>query len=239
MRLLLTSAACIAFALLSSGCKPRRIDSTVKEGAARPIGQMRGTAAINQILGERLLAPETVERVDFSVESLAGVEIYRLRALMGQWDSGGERRRFNGGEPNPMGALLWYKVMSSLSGHISEICNKPAAEAPKFAKTVDGMREVQPEFSEVTRSQTTKLIIRFEPAVAISLHKLCGAPTTEAEYTQNLDWIWQRIMTDEAPVPERDAWKAYVTGMTTAKPNERLADAMLAMFMNPNFLLER
>jgi hypothetical protein len=82
---------------------------------------------------------------------------------------------------------------------------------------------------------------RLHPTFARQLAALCkAAATAQAPEAAVLDGTWRRVMTEAAAL-DKEAWKQYVgttfTGEGSVK--EKVADALLGLLLDPEFLLEK
>ncbi len=202
--------------LVAAGCKTAAKQvSTVKEGGGRPVGEFIGAPAIQQILWENLFDQGEPGTKSFQVSRVLGDGVFAQKGLIGANETDGDRFEYRGGVPNPLGVLLWFKTMKTLAASMGELC----AQAPE-ARTLSFKRSKD---KPVLRADFNLLV-----------RKLCDGTPADGD----LEKAW-KIVVGYGLDDEREAFKNQFKASTEANAAKRVEDVMLALLMNPSFLLQQ
>lgn len=188
--------------------------STTKANGV-PVGDVRGTALIDKTIKTRMFDATAAGTAGFEVAKIAGFEIYSLKALLGQFAEGTAQTSFKGGEPNPMGLLLWHQVMTRFAQGMAGYCADPSVGAITF---FDGSKAT------------------LHPAFAAKLKSAClKEEGAEAK-------LFTAVMGFGAAA-EQAPFEALFAGASSEFANASAKDRVEAMFvvmtLNPHFLLEK
>ncbi|WP_394831584.1 hypothetical protein LVJ94_34230 [Pendulispora rubella] len=197
---------------------------TSEAAAGIPVGDIRGTALVNKSLQTRLFDPQAPTTQSFTIEKLAGDDVGKLRAFLGQWVTAGTQSKFQGGEPNPFGLVLWHQVIASFAKGMGGVCDTPG--------TVD----------------VTFPGVSGAPASAAKLHrnvapKIAAACTFEGDAAAKKEAaraLFHAVVDDELP-EEDTAFADFFAGPDYAQAagKTRVEAMFTAMLLNPHFLLTR
>ena len=173
-------------------------------------GEYRGYEAVNTILAERLISPDS----PFGLAVYLGEPIQRidnsLRDLLGTYNGSVLGSKFRNGKANPVSILLWYTAFEGLARDIVSRCEGEAKSSQKFSE-----RFVQ------------------------SLMPLCNWPSGDSKSDSTLFAFWVSLMDFDAPEEEFLAWKAYFTSSESSLYKEVISAMVISIFMNPHFLLKK
>lgn len=216
-------ALVLAALALTAACRTVNPEdnASIVLSTGRPVGEVRGTALVNELIKTRLLNPEDLNTETFQIEMAAGFEIFAMRGLLGQYTEGGSSSTFRGGEPNPFGLMLWHQVIAKLSTGIGQSCAQ--SEGPAQVETGNGFYSFNASFSG-------------------KLKAVCAWPATDEEQNAAASKLWRSVMGIGA-AEEELAFKAFFVGsespLKDATREQRVEAMFVAMMMNPHFLLEK
>ncbi|WP_394844815.1 hypothetical protein LZC95_48185 [Pendulispora brunnea] len=202
---------------------------TSEAAAGIPVGDIRGTALVNKSLQTRLFDPQAPTTQSFAIEKLAGDDVERLRSFLGQWVTAGTQSKFQGGEPNPFGLVLWHQVIAAFAKGMGGICDTPGAVDVTF-----------PGVSAPDASPSGATTAKLHRNVAPKIAKVCTFEGDDAAKKDAARALFHAVVDDE--LPEEDAAFAdFFAGPDYAQaPGKKRVEAMFtALLLNPHFLLTR
>lgn len=207
---------------LLSACTSSPESDSSPYANGRPVGAVRGTLLVNKQIQRRLLDTSVDSTDYFQIEQVAGDDIYNMRGLLGEYSEGGAHAEFRGGEPNPFGMLLWYQV------------------AARFAEGLGGICQATP--GDRTLNFFSNGTFFMSAAFAAKLSANCDRTLAEADLKANASSLWRSVIGIGADA-EQEAWTGFFTdansGFVPGGDSERISAMVLAMILNPHFLLEK
>ena len=221
-------SACIALttATLTIGCADTNDSPSATKAQGQPKGTMRGVDSIEKQITSNLMGPMSQ---NFKLTYVAGRSVSQMQNLLGAWIETNQGSRFLGGEPNPFGLVLWSEIFSRFATTAAERCNLPQGSddlSISFDNYADGFSffSVSSNFAKV-------------------IDDLCQSASEEAlenssRHRQHLNAVWYLIMGFSAPDSERKAFVEYFEGVKGIESEQYVEDILLAIFLNPYFLLE-
>lgn len=220
MKYVLSSAAIAAALLVLPNCgKTATEEGSELQANGVAVGDVRGTALINKTIRTRLLDQSAQSTFTFEIERVAGNEIYNMRRLLGQFSEGTAHTEFHGGEPNPFGLLLWHQVLSRFAEGLGRVCDAPDSPTVTFSLGGGSMQ------------------------LSASYHaKLKDACKLEGDKKAVLSKLWRATVGFGAPAEEAafvELFAADGSELLALAPKARMEAMILAMAMNPHFLLEK
>ncbi len=138
---------------------------------------------------------------------------YEISKLLG-YQAKGLDGDFRNGTPNSTNMMLWALTMEKISSDFGSVCT--ANSANKFAEQLD-------------------------ETFLKALLTLCSWPAAGARSSALWEDIWLSFMAYDAPPEELAAWQEFFGGEAykDATGAEVVKGALLAIFMNPHFLLRK
>ncbi len=186
------------------------------------MAKFRGYELMNKIINDRIIdedhsldigdylksKEESEEEEQDPFAALGG----GLTALLGQHEGSGIERGFRNGEPNAVNMQLWYIVMAALSQDINEHC----------------------------QSEATDHALKLNDDFKVLLEPLCQWPEEKSEQDVFLTDLWKGLLFFDAPDEEIVAWLDFVNSQEFQEfdQHKKLESALIAMTMNPYFLLK-
>lgn len=208
-----TSLLILALLCLSS-CRMRQEGSSPKTLGV-PTGQYRGWQRIDAVLASRLFKGEKILSRYFPNDD----DGYNPNPTVGAEGYTGSfmgenlKSRYHSGVPSPMANLTWYVVFSSMSSELAMSCSDSYKTLKD--KKVTFTKDFETAFAEFCQT---------------------GDPRRSDTVLEN---IWLAVMQYDAPRSEFEEWQIFVRKLPATNSQQKIREALLAMFLNPYFLLER
>lgn len=173
-------------------------------------GHLRGYDAIEQIVRDRLIARGSPFTLAPYLDS-TGEFLSTLVPLLGVQGGDGLRSGLINVSPNSLNVLLWNVTLGSLAADVARHCGASGTTLPMNAPLA--------------------AVVRF----------LCDWPLAQPAGRTALEALWLVVMAHDAPQDEMAAFVDFFSGPEYSVPTaaDALRDLLTAIFMNPNFLLER
>jgi hypothetical protein len=232
--------SCIALAAASGiGCSTSAAESSgTTESAVSgiPIGDVRGVVDVTKTLRTRLLDDTDPMTASFDVSRVAG-PVFRLRRQLGVFALEGTTSTYLGGTPTPLRATLWHQVMGRIATSVGDVClSDPTtlANGITFVAYATGAEGVP------IRPTTFHL----RPQVTERILKVCAFHGDETARRQVAGELFDTFMGIGGTLAaERDALTTELATdgapSVAADPKERVTNMVLAMLLNPHFLLAK
>jgi hypothetical protein len=218
----------LSFAVLAAvaGCSATDTSASTTEAPVTgvAIGEVRGVVDITKTLRTRLFDESDPQTITFDVSRVAG-PVFRLRKQLGVFALEGTTSNYLGGTPTPLRATLWHQVMGRFAAAVGEMCLDPGSNKITFAAYASG-----PDGQIVAPSS-----FRLRPAVASLVAKACA--TNDEETTGQLFDAFMGLGGTLAAEKASFVTAFSAGGSPVAK--DRVADSVLAMLLNPHFLLAK
>jgi hypothetical protein len=214
-----------AFAVIL-GCSATDTSATTTEAPVTgvAIGEVRGVVDITKTLRTRLFDEADPQTIKFDVSRVAG-PVFRLRKQLGVFALEGTSSSYLGGTPTPLRATLWHQVMGRFAAAVGEMCLDPSSNKLTFAAYASG-----PNGEIVAPSS-----FRLRPAVASLVGKVCTANDEEATGA-----LFDAFMgLGGTLAAERASFVTAFSAGGSPVPKDRVAEMVLAMLLNPHFLLAK
>ncbi|WP_394851197.1 hypothetical protein [Pendulispora rubella] len=214
-----------------AGCQKGADESlgTSESAAGIPVGDIRGTELVNKSLQRRLFDPQAPTTQSFAIEKLAGRDVEQLRAFLGQWVTAGTQSKFQGGEPNPFGLVLWHQAIAAFARGMGGVCDTPGTLDVTF-----------PGVSTADASPPVATTAKLHRNVAPKIAKVCTFQGDDAAKKEAARALFHAVVDDELP-DEDAAFADFFAGPEYAQaPGKKRVEAMfVAMLLHPHFLLTR
>ena len=201
-----------AFLLAVMSCSQARREPSKLASDGETVGRFKGYVAVDLGMRQRLLAPGAANHLSGYLGAETD-EFSGLVSLLGGFSGGSGASQFRAGDPNAMNMVLWQMVLSLFSQDLAKSCDAP----------------------------TPADALPLNSAFSARLMPLCSWPTPAAKTPENLQAFWLAVMGYAAPQAEFAAWRDYFLAVDSpyanAAPKDVVGAMLLAMFLNPNFLL--
>jgi hypothetical protein len=238
----MTLRSLLPFALLllasgGVGCSVAKDDgAAVDESAVSgvPIGQVRGVVDVSNTIRTRLLDEAAPSSQAFDVSRVAGA-VFNLRRQLGVFADEGSSTTYQGGLPTPLRTTLWHQIFGRTATAVGNVCTGSGA-----ALTFDVYAFTAGPGGTFT-APTTFLL---HPAVAAKIRAVCAFEGDEATRRRAAGALFDAVMGHGSTLAaERAAFLAEFAAdgapALAATPAARVTDMMLAMLLNPHFLLSK
>jgi len=201
--------------------RPLTSDTPINEG----IANYRGYLAINALVMDRMIVEQPWFNIGYYLNgfsfSSGDDTVEGLPALLGHYEGNGLDSGFRNGKPNAINVVLYHLLMSSLAVDLASRCATGSPTPPPAPDRPGPMITLRPEF---------------RAAIA----PVCAWPETTAMSDEALLGLWLAVMKFDAPSTEFAAWKEFVRSEYSSRTAaESLPDMLLAILMNPHFLIQK
>lgn len=178
--------------------------------AGNESSEFYGYTRIDQKIHERILKKYSVYELGRVFDESFDEKRFGIIDLMGVYHSPGVqfKSKFHHAHPTGISSMLWIVSLNAFAADLAKTCG---SKGP--LKT-----ELRKEFSMV-------------------LTKFCSGQLNPDTVDLALESLWQSVMAFDAPFSEYSEFKIYFRSQILAK-NATLQDVLLAMFLNPYFLLK-
>jgi hypothetical protein len=231
-RLTLISLA-IALAACSRGSDGA--ESSEHDLAGVPIGQVRGVVGISDTLRTRLLDDTDPATPTFSVDRVAGRPIFRLRRQLGVFAQAGTQTEFQGGTPTPFNIALWHQVFARFGDGVANTCDAGSAD---FDLSL--YDDAASEFEPAPPGKRFRLF----PTVAEKIKATCTFEGDQAARRASAGAVWDVVMGRGGSLAEEKEaflvrFAADGSPFIAAPAKDRVRSMLVAMLLNPHFLLAK
>jgi hypothetical protein len=220
-------------------------DSTESNVSGVPIGEVRGVADISKSLRARVFDPADAQTASFDVSRVAGA-IFTLRKQLGTFATEGTTSTYQGGQPTPLRATLWHQVAGQFASTMADLCTQPGTKVkfpnyqPDFGGGPGGPGGgpfFDAGFSEAG-------VFRVRPAFAQTVSAVCRYEGDEAAHKQAAGALFDSMMgiggsLAEEKVAFQNRFASNGSAAAAAPAKERVTNMMIALFLNPHFLLAK
>lgn len=239
-------AVIVLLSLVISACVHRgNRGSEDKAVEGRAIGEFEGYGAINERLATRLLDDSDSVSANFEIQKLFGSSADSIKALFGGYPDEGEQHIFQNGEPNPIGALLWYQVTGNLASAVSEGCvNGSMGDGTFKVSIVKPQPPSRPIFELAPGAETDQpptnvniVSLKLRQNVKNTLDKICSADPNGLKSAT--DSLARQILTAATPTEVRQDWASVISQdqFTVLSQKERVQLLLHTLLMHPYFIL--
>jgi hypothetical protein len=224
-------------------------DSTESRVSGVPIGEVRGVADISKSLRTRLFDAADPKTAAFDISRVAG-PIFNLRNQLGTFATEGTTTTYQGGQPTPLRATLWHQIAGRFAAGIADVCTHPGTKVTFVAYLPD---DVEPPGSSggTTGGPTYDAgpppevgVFHLQDAVARRISAVCTYQGDEAGRRQMASSLFDTVMgiggslaSERAAFEKRFA--ADGASSVTASAGDRVTNMMIALLLNPHFLLAK
>jgi hypothetical protein len=235
MKLSLLIPSAIALSL-SLGCSTSHEPIAASESAVSgvPIGEVRGVVDVTNALRIRLFDDTDPTTAKLDVSRVAG-PVFKLRKQLGVFATEGTTSTYLGGTPTPLRMTLWHQVFARFATAMGTAC---LAEMP--AGTVSFQTYAEGPQGDYSVMKSFKL----HPDVYAKVKSTCAFAGDETARRKVASDLFDAVMGYGGTLaPEKAAFEAEFategSPTVTASPSDRVADMMLALLLNPHFLLAK
>jgi hypothetical protein len=225
----------LALAIAAFGCSTTSAEgpgSSESAVSGVPIGDVRGIVDISSTLRTRLLDDADAATASFDVSRVAG-PVFRLRKQLGVFALEGTTSTYQGGTPTPLRATLWHQVAGRFATAIGDVCVKPGTNLTFVAYATGA-----------TGTPISPTTFRLQGPIADKIAAACASSGDEANRRQAVSSLWDAVMgVGGTLAAERAAFETEFAADGSpdvlAAPKERVTNMVLAMLLNPHFLLAK
>lgn len=195
--------------IVLSACSPASEPTSEPKVGGRATGSLRGLEALEDTINERLFLPRSET---IGLRRYLGDESSGLVALLGAFTEVTGFSIQRRAVPNAVNTFLWQKVSAGAADDLA---------------------------ARACQASAGSLVETFYRAA----HTLCLARDPKAPETrQAMESLWMSLARFEAPEAERDMWISDELGVdgivATSEGQERVAELVQSILMNPYFMLE-
>jgi hypothetical protein len=226
-------APALALAALACTARTDETDRSMSEVTGVPIGQLRGAADVSSTLRVRLLDPGDPRSTSFDVARVAGGALFGLRRQLGAFVPAGTGSEYQGGVPTPFNMMLWHQVLGRVAIAFGDTCASGDAALRFPAYFASG-----PDPDVAT--------FRLFPSVAEKVAAACAFGGAEADRRAIAGSLWDAVMgvggslaAEKAAFVDDVARPGSPLSSDGATPAQRVTSIVLAMLLNPHFLLNK
>lgn len=223
---------------LITGCAPSRSEDVAGAESAVggvAVGEVRGVVEISSTLRTRVFDDEDPATATFDVSRVAG-PVFRLRRQLGVFAQDGTSSSYQGGPPTPLRMTLWHQVFGRLATALGESCATlpPAGDAATAPTTTFAV------YAKGNGSTVAPATFRLQPIFAERLRAACTFEGDEASHRTTAANLWDAVMgLGGTLADDKEAFVVRFAGGATTTPRKRVENMMLAMLLNPHFLLAK